>query len=82
VFRVTCPKARHVYGAALDPFEAAIRMDGIHAHLEVRDGNALRDARIVELDGEGMTQREIAEEIGCSPATVNGVLKRHRERRG
>jgi RecA-family ATPase len=84
VFRLTNTKARHVFGEALEPFEAAIRCDegGICAHLEVRDGNNLRDSRIVELDREDMTQREIGEEVNCSAATVNGVLKRHKARLG
>lgn len=84
VFRVTNTKARHVFGAALEPFEAAIRLDEerVCAHLDVREGNDLRDARIVELAEEDMKQREIAKEIGCSASTVNGVLKRHRKRRG
>jgi predicted ATP-dependent serine protease len=43
-------------------------------HLEKDDYNGLAD-RVIELSQEGMSQREIARELGCSPTTVNKYLK-------
>lgn len=37
---------------------------------------AMRDARIVDLRSEGLTQSEIADAVGCSRRTVSDVLKR------
>ena len=36
-----------------------------------------REAKIVQLDAEGKTVRQIAERVGVSVGTVSGVQKRH-----
>ena len=43
---------------------------------EARDRKAARDAKIAQLYIEGMSQKQIAEAVGCDAATVGRVLQR------
>jgi DNA-binding CsgD family transcriptional regulator len=36
-----------------------------------------RDGEILKLRAEGLSQKAISEQVGCSPATVSNVLRRH-----
>jgi putative DNA primase/helicase len=65
-------KARGFAGEDAEPFEAWLR-DGVWT---VREATSARDEQIIALKAGGLTQREIATEVGCGLATVNRVLKR------
>lgn len=74
-FVVTFTKSRGFVGPAAEPFEAALR-DGAWSIKAMEDDLA---ARAVEMRDEGMTQRAIGAELGCSAARVNRLLKQHQE---
>lgn len=71
-FVVEFTKARGIFGDDAESFEANLK-DGAWS---MRAATCARDERIVELKAEGLSQRDIAKEVGCGPATVNRVLKR------
>ncbi len=71
-FIVEFTKSRGFSGPEAEPFEAQLR-DGVWSMKSVED---VRTAQILELHGEGLNQRDIAAEVGCSAATVNRVIKR------
>jgi KaiC/GvpD/RAD55 family RecA-like ATPase len=71
-FVVQFTKSRGFSGPEAEPFEAALR-DGLWSMKSLDD---VRTAQILELHGEGLNQRDIASEVGCSAATVNRVIKR------
>lgn len=71
-FVVQFTKSRGFSGPEAEPFEAALR-DGVWSMKSLED---VRTAQILELHGEGLNQRDIASEVGCSAATVNRVIKR------
>lgn len=71
-FTVNFTKSRGFSGIDAEPFEAALR-DGLWTTKSLDD---LRTAQILELHAEGLNQRDIASEVGCSAATVNRVIKR------
>lgn len=73
-FVVTFTKSRGFCGQEAEPFEAALR-DGAWSMKSLED---VRTAQIIELHSEGLNQRDIATEAGCSAATVNRVIKRHK----
>jgi hypothetical protein len=74
-FVVTFTKSRGFVGPDAEPFEAALR-EGEWSTKAIEDVLA---ARAAGMSAEGMTQREIAAELGCSAAKVNRLLKRHTE---
>ena len=71
-FVVRFTKSRGFSGPDAEPFEAALR-DGLWTMKSLED---VRTAQILDLHGEGLNQRDIASEVGCSAATVNRVIKR------
>jgi hypothetical protein len=71
-FTVNFTKSRGFSGIDAEPFEAALH-DGLWTTKSLDD---LRTAQILELHGEGLNQRDIASEVGCSAATVNRAIKR------
>ena len=44
------------------------------------DADVFRNATVILMTGVGRSKFEIAEDLGCSPATVDNVRKRYRER--
>jgi transposase len=44
------------------------------------DANVFRNATMILMSGVGRSKFDIAEDLGCSPATVDNVRKRYRER--
>lgn len=70
-FNVEFTKSRGFAGADADAFEAHL-IDGRWATRDIED---VRAARILELKASGLTQRQIAAEVGCGVATVNRALK-------
>jgi hypothetical protein len=91
-FEVHFEKAREMFGKTVDPFEARLQPDETGKQVwEVKDAShALRD-RVIELADLGLTQNEIAQELGCNKSTVcrhiqaaeaNGDLVRTKRRGG
>jgi len=70
-FEVHFEKARGVVGEAALPFEAWLQSD-VWTTRTIED---LETLKVLELKGAGMTQREIAAEVGFSAAKVNRILK-------
>ena len=44
------------------------------------DADVFRNATVILMSGVGRSKFDIAEDLGCSPATVDNVRKRYRER--
>ena len=83
VFNVRFEKARGFYGSDAEPFRAALitNSDGTMTWEKIDIADAMLD-QVQELKADGKTQREIAGLLGISPATVNRILKKHKEQRG
>jgi putative DNA primase/helicase len=71
-FIVEFTKARGIFGDDAEAFEASLK-DGTWTD---RAATCARDEQIAGLKAERLSQREIAQEVGCGLATVNCVLKR------
>ena len=76
-FEVHFEKSRGFTGTDAEPFEAALTISG----WAVRDLNDALEDRVMALKEDGLTQREIATEIGKSLGTVNAILKRAQVRK-
>ena len=70
-FEVIYTKARNFQGQEAKSFEATKAENG----WVVADIEDLMVKQVLELHAEGLKQREIAQEVGTSPATVNRILK-------
>jgi hypothetical protein len=66
-------KARGFTGPNAEPFEAALQADGSWT---IRSTENVLEAKILALAADGLSQRDIAAEVGKSLGTVNAVLKR------
>lgn len=64
---------RHAVWSAIK----SINADGLS-----RNGAEVRVKHVIELTGEGMTRKQVAEAIGVSPVYVKNTLQRARRRRG
>lgn len=75
-FEVHVVKARGVYGEAADPFEATfgLSFNGEPVWSWRTSASALR-SMVKELADDGLSQREIARELGLSKSTVNRHMK-------
>jgi len=74
-FEVHYEKARGFYGEEAKPFEASLTdNNGVYTWVIKNIDDSMIE-RIMGLKQEGLTQREIAKEVGSSPATVNRILK-------
>lgn len=76
-FEVHFEKSRGFSGADAEPFEAALTTSG----WTVRDLNDALEDRVMAFRADGLTQREIASEIGISVGTVNALVKRAQAKR-
>jgi putative DNA primase/helicase len=74
-FHVFFDKARAVCGDELRPFEARLVARGEGLAWVTQELKDVQQDRIKELDGLGMTVREIAEELGMSKSTVHRLLQ-------
>ena len=74
-FVLAFTKSRGFFGPDAEPFEAELR-DGTWSTKDIEDGLA---ARAYELSVDGMKQRQIGAELGCSAAKANRLIKRHKE---
>lgn len=71
-FNVEFTKSRGFSGADAEPFEALYR-DGIWSTRKLED---VRTTQALSLAAEGMTQRDIASELGIGLGSVNRMLKK------
>ncbi len=71
-FEVHFEKARHLYGESMNPIEAKLTTDeiGLQSWL-VRTVEDSTFERVVKLAKEGLTQKEIAEELGIHKSNVS-----------
>lgn len=75
-FEVHFEKGRGLVGDATEPFEASLHVDlHGHQHWQCKSVAAGRDERIRELMDVGMTQTEIAAELGVNKSTVCRAVK-------
>lgn len=74
-FAITFTKSRGFFGKEAEAFEATMR-DGRWSWKDIAD-NLIAQARALAADG--MTQRQIAKELGCSAAKVNRMLAKPAE---
>ena len=83
VFNVVFEKNRGFYGKDAETFKAEMITDAsggmVWRKTEIADASAMR---VKELKAEGMTQREIATEMGIGLGTVNRILKTLKENGG
>lgn len=76
-FELHFEKSRGIHGASVQPFEARVRQEtGGRAIWTTRDLESAKRDRIVALDEEGLTQAEIARELGINQSTVSRILAR------
>lgn len=75
-FEVHFEKARGLMGEDAAPFCAQLTEDG----WTMQKLDAVREGQILALKAEGLSQREIAVELGTSAATVNRTLKARKKR--
>jgi putative DNA primase/helicase len=74
-FEVHYEKARSFYGDDALPFEAWLKQDDGKLYWQVKKIEQVELDQILELHQQNFTQREIAEKLDLSPATVNRRLK-------
>jgi putative DNA primase/helicase len=79
-FEVHYEKARGFYGEEARPFEASLREENGQVTWCVRDIEDCEMEKVLSLRKEGLSQRNIAEETGLSPATINRRLKEAKEK--
>lgn len=70
-FEVHFDKARSLYGPDVAPFEAQLLADG---NWKIGSAGGV-DARMRELQAQGLSMRQIADEIGCNASTVSRRLR-------
>jgi putative DNA primase/helicase len=80
-FEVHYEKARGFHGEEAAPFEAALKEDNGKFIWTVQSIENIQLDQILSLHKEGLTQREIAEELGLGLGTVNRKLKEGKERK-
>ena len=79
VFEVHCEKARGIYGQDTTPFEAKLTTD--HNGHQVWTTRTLEDTkrqRVFELLDAGMSQADMARELGVNRSTISRLVKKRR----
>ena len=71
-FEVHFEKTRGFTGPDAESFEATL----IEGGWSTRDLQDVLDGQVWALHQQGVKQRDIAQEVGKSPATVNRIIKR------
>lgn len=79
-FEVHYEKARGFYGEDAIPFEACLREENGKFTWYSRDIEDSQMDKVLSLKKEGLSQRNIADETGLSPATINRRLKEAKEK--
>lgn len=79
VFEVHFSKARGLYGADVQPFEATLRTDE-HGRQQwvIRAVEQSQQQRMEELAQLGLSHREIGQELGCNASTVCRTLRKQK----
>ncbi|WP_439545292.1 AAA family ATPase [Sandarakinorhabdus sp.] len=77
-FIVSYTKCRGLFGNDADPFEAWLKDGSWH----LAGGTSARDAQILALADEDVSQRDIAKAVKCGVATVNRVIKGRKDKPG
>jgi putative DNA primase/helicase len=75
-FEVHFEKARNVYGAQLEPFEIQMQSDRGAAVWLMRDIANVIESRARELFGDGMTVRDVADELKISKSAAHRLRKK------
>lgn len=75
-FEVVFEKARGICGDAVKSFEAKLEQDRNRLFWSCRDIEDIRIDQARELKNEGLTVREIAEELGISKSAAGRLLKK------
>ena len=71
---------RGVHGDLVQPFEAQLVTDGnAQAVWKYAELDEVRTMKALELEALGMTQRQIADELGIGLGTVNRLLQKARK---
>lgn len=73
-FQISFEKSRGFMGKDADTFEAAL--DSVTGEWTTRDLEDVRDARIIDLTRDGLSQKEIADELGVHKSTVSRAVAR------
>ncbi len=81
-FEVHFEKSRGLCGLDARPFEAMLDLRDGAARWATKTLDESLDERMIKLDGDGYTQREIADAVGVSVGKVNKVLQRSRVHNG
>lgn len=75
-FAIHYEKARGFHGDEAKPFEARLVAEENGLRWKVKDVEDGDMERVVALAAEGINQRDIGKELGCSAAKVNRLLKK------
>lgn len=82
-FEVHFEKARGLHGKAVAPFEAQLTMDARGCPTwATRTIEESHTAQILALEADGLTQADIARELGINRSTVSRALKRMQQNGG
>ena len=79
-FEVHYEKARGFYGEEAAPFEVALKEENGRFTWKVQSIENVQMNQIFSLHKEGLTQREISQELGLGLGTINRKLKDAKER--
>lgn len=76
-FEVHFEKSRGFTGEEAKPFQVQLKLKENQASWQVSEIEDLRIKNILQLQKEGLTQRDIASEIGVSLSTVNRLINKN-----
>jgi putative DNA primase/helicase len=75
-FEIHFEKARNVHGIQLDPFEVTMQTENGAAIWLMHDIAGLRESRAKELFAEGMSLKDVADELGISRTSAHRLKKK------
>ena len=78
-FEVHLEKARHIVGDEAKPFEASLNITNGASFWITRDLEDVTLQQVVNLTGEGLSVRDIADEIAISKSRVQRIKNRARQ---
>lgn len=74
-FEIHYEKARGIFGEEAKPFEVQLISNESGSYWNVKSIEDVRIDQVLKLRAEGLTQRDIAQEMGIGKSTVNRILK-------